>query len=117
MVEWTDELRKQVVEDYLAAEPTPVNTMDIAKQIADDIGATANGVRGILTKADVYIKKTTAASTTTDDGKPKAVRVNKAEAQGQLTELIESIGKEADADIIGKLTGKAALYLVETFKQ
>ena len=39
------------------------------------------------------------------------------DAQAQLRELIESLGKEPDEDIISKLTGKAALYLVETFKQ
>ena len=115
MVDWTDESRADVVEKYKASDPNPENSMDIVKSIAEDMDVTPNGVRAILTKAGVYIKKT--ASKAESGDKPKSTRVNKAEAQGQLTELIESMGKEADPDIISKLTGKAALYLVETFKQ
>lgn len=121
-MDWTDEKRADVVEKYKAAEPTPDNSMDIVKQIAEDLGdgVTPNGVRSILSKAAVYIKKTpgsgASGSTTTADGdKPKTTRVNKADQQKALTDLIESLGKEADQDIITKLTGKAAQYLVQVF--
>ena len=115
MVDWTDESRADVVEKYKGSDPSPENSMDIVKTIAEDMGVSPNGVRTILTKAGVYIKKAAGSKATGD--KPKSIRVNKAEAQEQLTVLIESIDKEADQDIISKLTGKAALYLVETFKQ
>ncbi|MCP3899159.1 MAG: hypothetical protein GY707_05545 [Desulfobacteraceae bacterium] len=115
MPEWTDELKTEVVEAYKTAKPTPENTMDIVKEIAQDFDATPNGVRSILSKAGEYIKKTTSSSASGD--KPKSTRINKAEAQGLLIELIESRGKEADEDIISKLTGKAAMYLLETFKE
>jgi transposase-like protein len=116
MPEWTDELRKDVVERYLAEKPTPDTSIDIVKSIADDLDATPNGVRSILIKAGEYIKKgNTSSKEESSTGGTK--RVNKAEAQAQLSELIESLGKEADADILSKLTGKAAVYLYETFKQ
>lgn len=117
MVDWTDELRLEVVEAYKKAEPTPENSMDIVKKIAEDIEVTSNGVRGILSKAGVYIKKAAASSSGGSSDKPKSTRVNKADAQDKLVKLIESLGKEADMDIIGKLTGKAALYLEDVFKQ
>ncbi len=116
MPEWTDELKSEVVNAYKNASPTPENTMDIVTNLAKDFEATPNGIRSILSKATVYIKKAT-SSAKTSDGKPKSTRVNKAEAQGILMELIESRGKEVDEDIISKLTGKAALYLNETFKE
>jgi len=116
MPEWTDELRMEVVEAYQAGEPTPQNSMDIVKQIAEEYDATPNAVRGVLSKADVYIKKEASRATGSGD-KPKTTRVSKADAQAKLTELITSLGKEADEDVINKLTGKAALYLVEVFTQ
>jgi len=115
-MDWTDAKREEVVTSYKDAEPTPDNTMDIIKQIAEDIDASANGVRTILIKAGVYIKKTPSVASTSTD-KPKTTRVNKADQQLALTNLIESLGKEADQDIIEKLTGKAAAYLVEVFTQ
>jgi hypothetical protein len=116
MPEWTDELRAEVVEAYKAAKPTPENSMDIVKEIAEDFELTPNGVRSVLSKAAVYVKiKPSGGGSGSDTA--KSTRVNKADAQNMLTELIESLGKEADPDIINKLTGKAALYLVDTFKQ
>lgn len=113
-MDWTDENRAQVIESYKDAEPTAENSMDIVKQIAEDINATANGVRAVLVKANVYIKKVATAPAASGD-KPKTTRVNKADQQEALTNLIESLGKEADQDIITKLTGKAAKYLVDIF--
>jgi len=117
-MDWTDESRADVIEKYKDKEPTPENSMDIVKQLAEDLGdgVTANGIRSILSKAGVYIKKVPAATGGGATGdKPKSTRVNKADQQKALTDLIESMGKEADQDIITKLTGKAAQYLVEVF--
>ena len=54
---WTDEAKAQAVEMYTAEEPTPENSMEIVKQIAEELGESPNGVRMILTKAGVYVKK------------------------------------------------------------
>jgi len=116
MPEWTTEVKTELVEAYKKAEPTPQNSMDIVKELAEDFEATPNGVRGILSKAGVYIKKEPAKAASTGE-KSKTTRVSKVDAQAKLTALIESLGKEADEDVISKLTGKAALYLVSIFSQ
>jgi len=109
--EWTDELKAQVVADYEAAGPTAENTMEIVADLAEKYEKTRNGVRMILTKKGVYVKKTVAkASTSTDTGdKPK--RVNKAEAIANLKKVIGDAGKDVDDDICDRLTGKAAVYI------
>lgn len=116
-MDWTDDTRADVIKKYKEAEPNEENSMDIVKQIAEDLGdgVSANGVRTILSKAEVYIKKIPGKATADATDKPKSTRVNKADQQKALTDLIESLGKEADQDIITKLTGKAAHYLVEVF--
>lgn len=116
MIEWTDELRAQVIKDYKDAEPTPKNSMDIVRKIAEDIGGVPNGVRSILSKAGAYVK-TSGIPAAGGTPAAKSTRVNKADAQKALSDLIESLGKEADQSIIDKLTGKAALYLVDVFSQ
>jgi predicted transcriptional regulator len=107
--EWTDELKEQVAEAYLAANPTAENTMDIVKEIAQDVGKTPNGVRIILTKAGVYVKKEIAKAATSS-GTTASKRVNKAEAIDALKVTIVKRGNEVDADIVDRLTGKAAVY-------
>ena len=54
---WTDEKKAQAIEAYQDAEPTPETSMEIVKEIAEDLGESPNGVRMILTKAGVYVKK------------------------------------------------------------
>ena len=113
--EWNDENRADVVKRYQEAEPTEENSMDIVNEIAEDIGAAPNGVRMILSKADVYVKKTptsTAASSSSSGSK----RVSKADAQKELSEAIEATGQEPDMDIIEKLTGKACVYLASVIR-
>lgn len=110
---WTDEEKERAIAAYEAENPTPETSIEIVKQIAEDMGQTPNGVRMILTKAEVYIKKAEAAgksggSAGTGD---KPARVSKEDAQNSLTTAIEAAGAVADADIIVKLTGKAAVYL------
>ena len=52
---WTDESKAEAIESYTDANPTPETSMEIVKQIADDLGESPNGVRMILTKAGVYL--------------------------------------------------------------
>ena len=104
---WTDEAKAQAVEMYTAEEPTPENSMEVVKMIAEELGESPNGVRMILTKAGVYVKKTPAAKSSGSTG---GGRVNVAAAQDELTKAISDMGEEADGAIISKLTGKAAMY-------
>ena len=105
---WTDESKEQAVEMYTAEEPTPENSMEIVKMVAEELGESPNGVRMILTKAGVYVKKTPAAKSS--GGGTGGGRVNVAQAQDDLAKAISDAGKEADTAIISKLTGKAAVY-------
>jgi len=107
-VPWTDESKAEAVESYEMANPTPETSMEIVKQIADDMGESPNGVRMILTKAGVYIKKTPAKSN--GGGTSTGTRVSKAAAVEDLTAAITDMGGAVDEDIVGKLTGKAAMY-------
>ena len=106
---WTDESKAQAVEMYTEAEATPDTSMGIVKDIADELGESPNGVRMILTKAGVYVKKTPATGTAKASG-TASTRVSKADAQTTLTGALTDAGQEIDADIIDKLTGKAAVY-------
>jgi len=104
---WTDESKEQAVEMYTAEEPTPENSMEIVQMIAEELGESPNGVRMILTKAGVYVKKTPAVKSSSGGG---GGRVNVAAAQDGLIKAISDMGEEADSAIISKLTGKAAVY-------
>jgi transposase-like protein len=114
MSEWTDEKRAQVVKMYQDREPTPENSMEIVKEIAEEVGASANGVRMILSKEGVYIKKETPASTkSSSKSSSGATRVSKEDAHNRL---IAAIGEGSDTEIISIITGKAALYLEEVLE-
>lgn len=110
---WTDELRAKVTKMYLNGEPTAENSMEIVKEIADSIDVSANGVRMVLSKAGVYILKTPAKKTATATSGDKPARVSKESAHQALTEALEAHSQTVDAEIIGKLTGKAAMYFAE----
>ena len=105
---WTDESKEQAVEMYTSADPTPETSMEIVKDIADELDESPNGVRMILTRAGVYVKKTPASSSSSSGG---TGRVSKADAQEALSAAISDAGQEVDDSIISKLTGKAAVYL------
>lgn len=119
MATWTEELKKQAIEAYQAGEPTPENSAELIKEIADDLDQTANGVRQVLVQAKVYVKKEAAATpgekttkgtttkTTTGTGEK---RVSKETQVAALRAAIEAKGAEVDEDILSKLTGKAAAY-------
>ena len=108
---WTDESKAEAIESYTAAHPTPETSMEIVKQIADDLGESPNGVRMILTKAGVYVKKTPA--TKSSGGSTGGTRVSKQAAQDALVAAITDAGAEVDEDVVSKLTGKAAQYFTK----
>ena len=111
-VAWTDEAKAQAVEMYTAEDPTPENSMEIVKEIAAELGESPNGVRMILTRAGVYVKKTPATKATSGGGGGGG-RVSVADAQQSVIDAISDAGMEADQAIISKLTGKAANYFAE----
>ena len=109
---WDDDKRAKAIKLYTDGNPTGANSIELVKAIAEQIGETANGVRMVLSKAEVYVKKedtgtktTTAAKT--GDGTPK---VTKADSIAALVAAIKSTGYIVDDDIISKLTGKQAVY-------
>ncbi len=119
MSEWTDELKQKVIDMYLEQEPTAETSAEIVAEIAEEIGKTPNGVRMILSKADVYVKKAAAASAkkeTKSGAASGGTRVNKESAVNDLVKAITEKGFEADMDIISKLTGKAAVYFTSLMK-
>jgi transposase-like protein len=108
---WTDESKAQAVEMYTENDPTPETSMEIVKDIADELGESPNGVRMILTRAGVYVKKTPSSSSGSNGGSTGGGRVSKADAQEALAAAISDAGQEVDDSIISKLTGKAAVYM------
>jgi hypothetical protein len=115
---WTDEKKADVVKMYLDAKPTPETSIEIVKQIAEDVEETPNGVRMILSKADVYVKKE-AGSADTGTSKPSTggTRVSKSDSIQALKNVISAAGEEVNDEILDKLTGKQAVYLTEVFKK
>ena len=108
---WDDEKKALAVSMYENAEPTPENSMEVVKDLADELEESPNGVRMILTKAGVYIKK--AAASKSKDGGAATKRVSKQDCQDAMTAAITDAGQEADDDIISKLSGKAAKYVAD----
>jgi len=111
---WTDESKEQAIEMYQDAEPTPETSMEIVKDIAEELGESPNGVRMILTKAGVYVRKTPAAKSS--GGSTGGGRVSVADAQDKLTSVLSDAGQEVDEAIISKLTGKAAVYFTNVIE-
>ena len=107
---WTDEKKEQAVSLYEEQGPTPETSMEIVKEIAEELEESPNGVRMILTRAGVYIKK---APATKNGGQTAngTGRVSKQAMQNELTAAITDAGQTVDEDIISKLSGKAAQYL------
>ena len=105
---WDDDKKAAVIEAYQDADPTPETSMEIVKELADEFEESANGVRMILSKAGVYVKKTPAPSGAKSSG--GGTRVSKAAAQEALIAALTDAGQEVDEDVVSKLTGKAAQY-------
>jgi transposase-like protein len=112
---WTDESKAEAVQMYQDSEPTPETSMEVVKEIADHLGESPNGVRMILTKAGVYVKKTPAAKGTSGTSTGGG-RVSVADAQATLTSVLSDAGQEVDEAIVSKLTGKAAVYFANVIE-
>ena len=111
---WTDEKKQEAIDMYVAEQATPENSMEIVKDIAEQLGESPNGVRMILTKAEVYVRKIPKRSSSS--GSTGGGRVSVAGAQSDLTDALTDAGQEVDAAIISKLTGKAAVYFTGIVK-
>ena len=119
-MDWTDDLKARVVKEYLESSPTAENGTEIVEKISAGLeGSTVNGVRIILAKSvdeegnKIYISKASGNATKTEGDKPTTKRVNKKEAVEKLVGVITTAELNVDDDIIGKLTGKAAVYFTE----
>jgi len=109
---WDDDKKAQAVSMYEEAEPTPETSMEIVKDIAEELDESPNGVRMILTKAGVYVKKTPATKSS-GGSTGGGTRVSKAAAADALIAALGDAGQEVDEEIIGKLTGKASQYFTK----
>lgn len=116
---WDDDRKAKAIEMYLEREPTAANSMEIVAEVAEEMGESPNGVRMILSKAGVYVKKEAAASSSSSKEskttKSTGTRVSKEAAQAELIAALEAAEKPVDAEIISKLTGKAAVYFASLF--
>lgn len=111
---WTEEQKVAAIAAYEAGGPTPENSTELIKDIAEELSQSPNGVRMILVQAGVYIKKetTTSASggTKAKAGGDAPKRVSKESQIAELRAAIEASGATADDEVLDKLTGKAAAY-------
>ena len=112
---WTDEQKVDAIKAYKEANPTPETSTEIIKEIAEDMEQSPNGVRMILVQAGVYVKKDPkAVAKSTKEG---GTRVSKEAQIDVLKAILVDNGVEVDEEILSKLTGKAATYLANAFKQ
>ena len=109
---WDDDKKAQAVNLYEEAEPTPETSMEIVKDIAEELDESPNCVRMILTKAGVYVKKTPATKSS-GGSTGGGTRVSKAAAAEALIAALGDAGQEVDEEIISKLTGKASQYFTK----
>ena len=93
MAAWTDETKALAVKMYTEGNPTADNSAELLKEIAENLDQTANGVRMILIKAEVYVKKepakATAGAAKTGAAGTGAKRVSKEVQIGNLKAAIE----------------------------
>lgn len=116
-VAWDDDKKQKAINMYTAAKPTAENSMEIVKEIAEELGESVNGVRMILVKSDNYVKKAAATAKTSSEKKEGGTRVGKEAAQARLTAALVDRGADVNEEIISKLTGKAALYFAEVLEK
>ena len=107
---WDDDKKAAVIAAYEEAGPTPENSMEIVAEIAEEYEESPNGVRMVLTKAGVYVKKAPATKAASSGGSTGGGRVSKAAAIEALTAALTDAGQEVNEEIVSKLTGKAAQY-------
>ena len=87
---WDDDKKSEVIAAYVAKNPTPENSMEIVKEIAEEYEESPNGVRVILSKAEVYVKKEATAKAATATG---GTRVSKAAAAEALVAALSIFEK------------------------
>jgi len=118
MATWTEELKERVKQMYLDADPTPETSVEIIKDIAEELDQSPNGVRMVLVQAGVYVKKEAASggSKSTSTKSEGTKRVSKESAIAELKALISERGGTVEDEILDKLTGKAAVYLTQVIK-
>lgn len=109
---WEDEeFKEQLKQAYLEQKPTPDTNQEIISQLGIDFEVSPNSIRVFLTKEGIYVKKASADVTPTGD-KPSSKRVSKTAVIAELKSVIESKGKPVEDEILDKLTGKAAQYII-----
>ena len=109
---WDQDKKDAVVAAYEKANPTPETSVEITKDLADEFNESPNGVRMVLSKAGVYVKKAPASGASKSSG-TGTTRISKADAQAALSAAIVDAGHEVDEDVVSKLTGKAAVYFTK----
>ena len=108
---WDQDKKDAVIAAYLEQEPTPETSIEIVKALAEEFDESPNGVRMVLSKAEVYVKKAPASSgSSSSSNGGGGTRVSKAAAQEALIAALTDMGAEVDEEIISKMTGKAAQY-------
>jgi hypothetical protein len=112
MADWNDENKASLIEAYEAANPTPETSTEIVAELADEYESTPNGVRAILVRANVYVKKAPAVKGSSN-GKSGEKKESKADSLNRLNTIIKAQGFEPNDEIIGRLTGKAAGYFAD----
>jgi hypothetical protein len=124
MSDWTPEMKEEVVARYVEEmekfpeEERGQHSTEVCKDIAKEFDKTTNGVRIILTKAEVYVKKVPTAKAASTASGSGTKRVNKAQAIEELKSSISLIDQDLiDEEIISKLTGKAAQYFTGVVQQ
>ena len=105
------ELKEQVIEEYLAGNPTPETTGDLINGLAAKHDKSKNGIVRILVLAQVYVTRTKQKAETSG-----TTKVSKADSLMTLTNLIDANELELDSTVIDKLTGKAAIYWAGVIK-
>jgi hypothetical protein len=113
---WTEEQIEQAIAMYTEGNPTPENSVELVKEIAEELGQSANAVRLMLNQKKVYVKKAETKSTTktkSGDKEDAPKRVSKDSQLAALREAIEAKNGEIDEEILSKLTGKAAAYFTK----
>lgn len=126
---WTEEIEAELESLYLSklnelqeADPEQDLSAFSAEALtfaAGEIGNSVPSSRMKLSRKGVYVKQKQKASAPKAGASSEGTkRVGKAEAQGELIAAFKDGGVEdLDADIVEKLTGKAAMYLASKVRE
>lgn len=114
---WDAEKKLKAIEMYLAGNPTPENSMELVKEIAEELEESPNGVKMILVKSGEYVKVSPSTPSSSTSTPKEGARPNKEASHTALKELIKKVGGSVDEEIVSKLTGKAAVYLTDVFSK